>query len=186
MVGLQVWVFGHQKPPHNGLHDKMHLCFRMLWSEKTVYPSLASNLEQSCLPFLLLVLWTWAPSMPNLLRVVFFSFLNFFITFIYFCVWKLTHLSIRGQLGVLFTSNVDLGDQTWVIRLDNKCLCPLSHLFSPIFLFFSSSLFKDRISLCRPGWFGINCADQAILKLRDRPASVSQVFILRVCVITPV
>lgn len=113
-------------------------------------------------------------------------FFIFYYIYLFLCVKGHTPVDQRTIGSLLFTSNVDLGDQTWVIRLDNKCLCPLSHLFSPVFLFFSSSLFKDRISLCRPGWFGINCADQAILALRDGPASVSQVFILRVCVTTPV
>jgi hypothetical protein len=41
---------------------------------------------------------------------------------------------------------------------------------------------QDRVPLCSPGCPGICSVDQAVLKLRDGPASVSQVLELTVCV----
>jgi hypothetical protein len=45
-------------------------------------------------------------------------------------------------------------------------------------------VFRDRVSLCRPGCPGIHSVDQAGLKLRDPPASASQVLGLKVCATT--
>jgi hypothetical protein len=49
------------------------------------------------------------------------------------------------------------------------------------FLFF---VFRDRVSLCSPGCPGTHSVDQAGLKLRNPPASASQVLGLKVCVTT--
>jgi hypothetical protein len=50
-----------------------------------------------------------------------------------------------------------------------------------IFFFF----FGDRVSLYSPGCPGTHFADQSGLKLRNPPASASQVLGLKVCVTTP-
>jgi hypothetical protein len=45
-------------------------------------------------------------------------------------------------------------------------------------------VFRDRVSLCSPGCPGTHSVDQAGLKLRNPPASASQVLGLKVCVTT--
>jgi hypothetical protein len=52
-------------------------------------------------------------------------------------------------------------------------------LFLFLFLFF-----QDRVSLCGPGCPGTHSVDQAGLKLRDLPASASQMLGLKVCATT--
>jgi hypothetical protein len=42
-------------------------------------------------------------------------------------------------------------------------------------------VFRDRVSLCSPGYPGTHSVDQAGLKLRNPPASVSQVLGLKAC-----
>ena len=44
---------------------------------------------------------------------------------------------------------------------------------------------RDRVSLCRPGCPGTHSVDQAGLKLRNLPASASQVLGLKACATTP-
>jgi hypothetical protein len=44
--------------------------------------------------------------------------------------------------------------------------------------------FRDRVSLCSPGCPGTHSVDQAGLKLRNPPASASQVLGLKACVTT--
>jgi hypothetical protein len=46
-------------------------------------------------------------------------------------------------------------------------------------------VFQDRVSLCVPGCPGTHSVDQAGLKLRNPPASASQVLGLKVCATTP-
>jgi hypothetical protein len=50
------------------------------------------------------------------------------------------------------------------------------------FLFFV--FFRDRVSLCSPGCPGTHSVDQADLKLRNSPASASQVLGLKACATT--
>jgi hypothetical protein len=45
-------------------------------------------------------------------------------------------------------------------------------------------VFRDRVSLCSPGCPGTHSVDQAGLKLRNSPASSSQVLGLKVCATT--
>ena len=49
------------------------------------------------------------------------------------------------------------------------------------FLFFCFVFFRDRVSLCSPGCPGTHSVDQACLKLRNLPASASQVLGLKAC-----
>jgi hypothetical protein len=44
--------------------------------------------------------------------------------------------------------------------------------------------FRDRVSLCSPGCPGTHFVDQAGLKLRNLPASASQVLVLKGCATT--
>jgi hypothetical protein len=44
--------------------------------------------------------------------------------------------------------------------------------------------FPDRVSLCNPGCPGTHSVDQAGLKLRNPPASASQVLVLQACTTT--
>jgi hypothetical protein len=54
--------------------------------------------------------------------------------------------------------------------------------FTNVFFFF---FFWDRVSLCSLGCSGTHSVDQAGLKLRDPPASASQVLGLKACTTTP-
>jgi hypothetical protein len=54
-------------------------------------------------------------------------------------------------------------------------------LFVCLFCF----VFRDRVSLCSPGCPGTYSVDQAGLKLRNSPASPSQVLGLKVCTTMP-
>ena len=55
------------------------------------------------------------------------------------------------------------------------------HFVYFIFYFF---VFRDRVSLCSSGCPGTHSVDQAGLKLRNPPASASQVLRLKACAIT--
>jgi hypothetical protein len=50
--------------------------------------------------------------------------------------------------------------------------------------FFSFWFFRDRVSLCRPGCPGTHFVDQAGLKVKNPPASASQVLGLKACTAT--
>jgi hypothetical protein len=56
-----------------------------------------------------------------------------------------------------------------------------SFLFFSFFFFFS---FRDRVSLCSPGYPGTRSVDQAGLKLRNPSASASQVLGQKACATT--
>jgi hypothetical protein len=64
----------------------------------------------------------------------------------------------------------------------------LIHVFSSKYYFlyfiFYFVFFRDRVSLCSPGCPGTHSVDQAGLKLRNLPASASQVLGLKVCATT--
>jgi hypothetical protein len=57
-------------------------------------------------------------------------------------------------------------------------------LFCFCFVFVVFVVFQDRVSLCSPGCPGAHSVDQAGLKLRNSPASASQVLGLKVCATT--
>jgi hypothetical protein len=69
-----------------------------------------------------------------------------------------------------------LGDATWP-------QIPIDNVVSFFFFFFL--VFRDRVSLCSPGWPGTHSVDQAGLKLRNPPASASQVLGLKACATMP-
>jgi hypothetical protein len=53
------------------------------------------------------------------------------------------------------------------------------------FFFFFFLFFRDRVSLCIPGCPGTHSVDQAVLELRNLPASASQVLGLKAWATTP-
>jgi hypothetical protein len=53
-----------------------------------------------------------------------------------------------------------------------------------LFFFFFGFVFQDRVSLYSPGCPGTHFVDQAVLELRNSPASASQVLGLKVCATT--
>ena len=53
------------------------------------------------------------------------------------------------------------------------------------FFFFFFLVFRDRVSLCSPGYPGTHFVDQAGLELRNPPASASRVLGLKACATTP-
>jgi hypothetical protein len=57
--------------------------------------------------------------------------------------------------------------------------------FGVLFLFVCFYVFRDRVSLYRPGCPGTHFVDQAVPELRNLPASASQVLGLKVWATTP-
>jgi hypothetical protein len=51
-------------------------------------------------------------------------------------------------------------------------------------LFYFVLILRDRVSLCSPGCPGTHSVDQAVLELRNPPASASEVLGLKVCATT--
>jgi hypothetical protein len=51
--------------------------------------------------------------------------------------------------------------------------------------YFGGEGVRDRVSLCSPGCPGTHSVDQAVLELRNPPASASQVLGLKACATTP-
>jgi hypothetical protein len=62
-------------------------------------------------------------------------------------------------------------------KLDTRFVCFVFF----VCLFF---VFRDRVSLCSPGYPGTHSVDQAGLELRNPPASASQVLGLKTCTTT--
>jgi hypothetical protein len=67
-----------------------------------------------------------------------------------------------------------------VARLSLYYLCKINNA-----TFFFLLVFRERVSLYSPGCLGTHSVDQAGLKLRNSPASASQVLRLKVCATTP-
>jgi hypothetical protein len=61
----------------------------------------------------------------------------------------------------------------------------LVFVFVGVFLLFVCLFFQVRVSLYSPGCPGTHFVDQAGLKLRNPPASASQVLGLKACATTP-
>jgi hypothetical protein len=53
-----------------------------------------------------------------------------------------------------------------------------------ILFLFLILIFKDRVSLCSPGCPGTHSVEQAVLELRDLPASASCVLGIKTCATT--
>jgi hypothetical protein len=63
--------------------------------------------------------------------------------------------------------------------VNNKSPFLLQILFIYLFIYLFIEFFRDRVSLCSPGCPGTHSVDQAGLKLRNPPASASQVLGLK-------
>jgi hypothetical protein len=94
------------------------------------------------------------------------------------CHWGWT-LKVRASCSFWFLSLCAYGCSL-VFKL---WLCLLLVTMALLFFWF----FRDRVSLCSPGYPGTHFVDvdQAGLELRNLPASTSQVLGLKVCVMTP-
>jgi hypothetical protein len=101
-----------------------------------------------------------------------------------------TQVSALGQ-HVPFTCSIIL--PAWVPCFQNSefkwpILKQYIQKYSIFLRFFCFVLFflffRDRVSLCSPGCPGTHSVDQAGLKLRNPPASASQVLGLKVCATT--
>jgi hypothetical protein len=70
-------------------------------------------------------------------------------------------------------------------RFDRKVLfvC-LFFVFVCLFFVFVCLFFRDRVSMYSPGCPGTHFVDQVVLKLRNPPASASQVLGLKACATT--
>jgi hypothetical protein len=69
--------------------------------------------------------------------------------------------------------------------LTNTYFLLLLLFFLFVCLFCFVLVFRDRVSLCSPGFPGTHSVDQAGLELRYPPASAFQVLGLKVCATTP-
>ena len=77
----------------------------------------------------------------------------------------------------------------WTYKLSKYSLFLINHiLFRFCNLvknrFFFFKVFPDRVSLCSPGCPGTHSVDQAVLELRNPPASASRVLGLKACATT--
>jgi hypothetical protein len=69
-----------------------------------------------------------------------------------------------------------------VLRLQVCTIIPSYYLiFNLLHLFIYLFIFQDRVSLYSPGCTGTHPVDQAVLELRNLPASASQVLGLKAC-----
>ena len=82
-------------------------------------------------------------------------------------------------------SNVDV-EREW-LHLISGVIAGAGILFTSFFFvcLFLFLFFRDRVSLCSPGYPGTHFVDQAGLKLRNLPASASRVLGLKACATTP-
>jgi hypothetical protein len=91
------------------------------------------------------------------------------LLYMYLCMYIITYTDNASPYGF------------YTIWLFHVLFC-FVFFFSFLFFFF---LFRDRVSLYRPGCPGTHFVDQAGLKLRNPPASASQVLGLKACATTP-
>ena len=68
---------------------------------------------------------------------------------------------------------------------DLRCDCWSRHSVHIFFLLLLFLFFRDRVSLCSPGYPETHFVDQAGLKLRNLPASASRVLGLKACATMP-
>jgi hypothetical protein len=75
----------------------------------------------------------------------------------------------------------------WVVaRITGlPCVRESAFILAALIFFFFFFFSQDRVSLCSPGSPGTHFVDQAGLKLRNLPASASQVLGLKACATTP-
>jgi hypothetical protein len=73
-------------------------------------------------------------------------------------------------------------------KTSSLSLAVVFYLFSNLvylFFFFFFLVFRDKVSLYNPGCPGTHSVDQAVLELRNPPASDSHVLGLKACANTP-
>jgi hypothetical protein len=87
-----------------------------------------------------------------------------------------------AELIMQFGIAVSHAETPAVFRMEGGSL---SLSLSFFFFFFFFLVFRERVSLCSPGCPGTHSVDQAGLKLRNPPASASQVLGLKACTTTP-
>jgi hypothetical protein len=73
------------------------------------------------------------------------------------------------------------------VRVPERPLCEAVKVKSRMFfgLVWFGLFFRDRVSLCSPGCPGTHFVDQAGFKLRNPPASASQVLESKACATMP-
>ena len=81
----------------------------------------------------------------------------------------------------LWISDISNCELSYLLSSDKKCI----FLVLFCFLFFVCLFFQDRVSLCCSGCPGTHFVDQAGFKLRNPPASASQMLGLKECATTP-
>jgi hypothetical protein len=108
------------------------------------------------------------PSSGNLIRKTFYKSAQW-LDSRFSQVWQL-RLTIEDILGI-WDQNAGLGVEQ----------CPTGFSDSG---FWGVGWGDNRVSLCSPGCPGTHSVDQAVLKLRNLPASTSQVLELKVCATT--
>ena len=91
------------------------------------------------------------------------------------CTWKLELTEVSFLPLCVSCPVIEPGFQSWL-----QAPLPVK-----LFFFFFFFLFWDRVSLCSPDCPGTHSVDQAGLKLRNLPASASQVLGLKVCATMP-
>jgi hypothetical protein len=79
----------------------------------------------------------------------------------------------------VFGSNTVLWKQCNPVSFPQVCL--FVFWFGLVYFVCLFVCFRDRVSLCSPGCSGTHSVDKAGLKLRNLPASASQVLGLKVC-----
>jgi hypothetical protein len=88
--------------------------------------------------------------------------------------WGRTSSNFLRNHQVIFQSYTSLHfHQQW--RSVPPAPCPRQHVPPFEFYFLIFFIFQDRVSLCSPGCPGTHSVDQAGFKLRNPPASASQV-----------
>jgi hypothetical protein len=78
---------------------------------------------------------------------------------------------------------VFVGAGGWGVEWERLVQC--GRTARAFFVLFCFSVFRDRVSLCSPGYPGTHFVDQAGLKLRNLPASAFRVLGLKACATTP-
>jgi hypothetical protein len=97
--------------------------------------------------------------------------------------------SAKGQKPLTWSSSKNQSAQKSAQQFGGCAFMFLAHFclfvcFLLCFVLFCC-FFRDRVSLCSPGYPGTHSVDQAGLELRNPPASASQVLGLKVCATMP-
>jgi hypothetical protein len=114
-------------------------------------------------------IWHWKSKLWNLFHIV-----------IFLCQRPAS--TTQGKLR-----SADYGVSSWSLCLLFSERLKVDHWwwYHPPPLFFFFFFFRDRVSLCSPGCPRTPFADQAVLELRNPPASASRVLGSKACATTP-